>query len=289
MRPPLVLSCFRVFVITVALFFCRVSGLVAQSPDDIARERADYLTWLETAPTSPLAALARQPVGAGVRLGPPDADIPLAGLGEHRILANGRALELQTPSGTRSVSQGRPIGLGRYTLYLTGSTPGTVLTVFGKEKRNAPPGYYEYDRSLVFSGPLLPPEKRGTARVLAADGTETEATEAGSVVVALGAPARLRVLRIASGGEESELEIFFRDESNGQGTYPAGRFVSLIPLPNGRYRLDFNRARNPFCAYNAVYPCPAPWRGNTIPASVRAGERYAGGGLRAPPVGPEVK
>ncbi len=283
------LSFFRAFVIAVALFCDNVSGLVGQSPEDVARERADYLGWLRTAPNSPLAALARQPVGAGVRLGPPDADIPLAGLGEHRVFPNGPALVLETPSGTRSVSRGRPIGLGRYTLYLTGPAPGTVLTVFGQEERKASPGYYEYDRSLVFSGPLLPPDTRGNARVLAADGTETGATDAGSVVVALGAATRLRVLRIASGGEESELEIFFRDGSNGQGTYPAGRFVSLVPLPDGRYRLDFNRARNPFCAYSAVYPCPAPWRGNNIPAPVRAGERYAGGGLQAPPVAPEVK
>jgi hypothetical protein len=42
----------------------------------------------------------------------------------------------------------------------------------------------------------------------------------------------------------------------------------------GRYRLDFNRARNPFCAYSSAYPCPAPWAGNTIPAPVMAGERY---------------
>jgi uncharacterized protein (DUF1684 family) len=83
--------------------------------------------------------------------------------------------------------------------------------------------------------------------------------------------------------EESELEIFFRDETNGKGTYPAGRFVSLTPLADGQYRLDLNRARNPFCAYNSVYPCPAPWRGNTISAAVRAGERYVGGGLDTPP------
>lgn len=283
------LSNFRALVIAVALFPGAVYDLVAQSSVAIARERADYLAWLQTAPNSPLAALAHQPVGAGLRLGPPDADIPLAGLGEHRIFPSGRALMLETPSGTSSVSRGRPIGLDRYTLYLAGQAPGTVLTVFGQEQRKAPPGYYEYDPSLVFSGPLLPPDKRGTARVLAADGTETEATEAGSVVVALGAPTRLRVLRLASGREESELEIFFRDGSNGQGTYPAGRFVSLIPLPDGQYRLDFNRARNPFCAYSPVYPCPAPWRGNSTPVAVHAGERYAGVGLPGLPVAPEAK
>lgn len=283
------LSCFRALVIAVALLSNPIRDLVGQSRDAVARERADYLSWLNTAPNSPLAALARQPVGAGARLGPPDADISLPGLGEHRVVVNGRALVLETPSGRRPISRGRPIVIGRYTLYLTGPAPGTALTVFGQQERKAPPGHFEYDPSLVFSGPLLPPAKGGKVRVLAADGTETEATEAGSVIVPLGASTRLRVLRIASGGEESELEIFFRDQSNGQDTYPAGRFVNLIPLPNGHYRLDFNRARNPFCAYSAVYPCPAPWRGNVLPASIRAGERYAGGGLQAPPVGAEVQ
>ena len=55
--------------------------------------------------------------------------------------------------------------------------------------------------------------------------------------------------------------------TNGAGTYPAGRFVSLVPAGGGRYRLDFNRARNPFCAYSSAYACPAPWHGNTLPAA----------------------
>ena len=82
--------------------------------------------------------------------------------------------------------------------------------------------------------------------------------------------------------DESELEIYFRDGTSGKGSYPAGRFVSLIPLPGNRYALDFNRARNPFCAYNTVYPCPTPWRGNTLERPIAAGEKYAGGGLDAP-------
>ena len=150
----------------------------------------------------------------------------------------------------------------------------------GKE----PPGYYDYDASMVFTGPLVRAETPKQMRVLASDGIEAEATEVGSFVVPLGGPTSLRVLRIQiAGGDESDLEIFFRDESNGDGTYPAGRFVSLLPLSNGQFRLDFNRARNPFCAYSSVYPCPAPWRGNTLSAAIRAGERYSGGGLQTVP------
>ncbi len=51
--------------------------------------------------------------------------------------------------------------------------------------------------------------------------------------------------------------------------------VSNGVLPDGRYRLDFNRSRNPFCAYSTAYPCPVPWPGNRIPARIEAGERYA--------------
>ena len=283
------LSCFRVFVIAVALL-CPVSAAVAQSRDDTARERAEYLAWLETAPNSPLAAVAQQPVGAGLSLGPADADIPLDGVARHRVAAEGGALILEAPSGKRPVIRGRPVRLGRYTLYLSGSSRGTVVTVFGGASGKRPPGYYQYDSSMIFTGPLLPPEQRSRVRVLAADGIEVEATEVGSFLVSLGRPTRLRVLRMPGAvADESELEIFFRDGSNGDGTYPAGRFVSLIPLGSGEYRLDLNRARNPFCAYNSVYPCPAPWRGNTVTAAVRAGERYAGAGLGVTPSQPETE
>jgi uncharacterized protein len=102
-----------------------------------------------------------------------------------------------------------------------------------------------------------------------------KAAEAGTVdISAGGAATRLTVRRIPGEDDESDLEIYFRDPTNGRGSYPAGRFVSLTPLPDGRYRIDFNRARNPFCAYSSVYACPAPWPGNSLPAPVTAGERY---------------
>ncbi len=278
------LSCFRAFVIAVVCVSQPILTLSSQLPESVARERADYLAWLQTAPNSPFAAVAQQPIGTGLRLGPNDADIPLAGVPEHRVTVSRGTLTLQTPSGTQPVSRGRPIRLGAYTAYFTSSSAGSVVTVFGTGSGKKHPGYYDYDSSLVFTGPLEPPAKAGRVRVLGADGIEVEASEAGTFVVSLGSSTRLRVLRMPGAtAEESELEIFFRDETNGKGTYPAGRFVSLTPLADGQYRLDLNRARNPFCAYNSVYPCPAPWRGNTISAAVRAGERYVGGGLDTPP------
>jgi hypothetical protein len=247
----------------------------------LAAERAEYLRWLSSSPTSPLAAVALQPIGTGLRLGPADADVPLPGAGGYRVLTRPGGVRLEGPSGSRILPRGAPVKLGDYTVAVDGPAGREVLTVFGPSRSSTSTRYYDPSSSYVFVGPLAPPHRQGTSRVLGMDGIEVEAAEAGSVLVPIGgARVRLRVLRMPlPGGEESEIEIFFRDETNGHGTYPAGRFVSLVPTGAGRYRLDFNRARNPFCAYSSAYPCPAPWRGNTIPAAVTAGERYDGGGL----------
>lgn len=276
----------------VAFGMVPAARLAAQSPPlDLARERAAYAEWLATASNSPLAAIAQQPIGDGIRLGPADADVPLAGVSEHRVTERSGAVLLEGPGGSRALPTGRPVALGEHFIVSGGVSGRRVLTVYGPKREGKGTEYYPYDARLVFTGPMAPPERRGGVRVLALDGVETDAAEAGTVAVPIGGETvRLRVRRIPTGVEdESELEIYFRDGTNGQGTYPAGRFVALEPLPDGRYRLDFNRARNPFCAYSSAFPCPAPWRGNTIEAKVEAGERYSGGGLSTPPAGQEPR
>ena len=263
-------------MVMLLLGLARAGTANAQGPSDLARERAAYVLWLRTAPTSPLAAVAQQPIGSGLRLGPADADVPLAGVADQRVTQEGGVVRLEGAEGERFVPRGVPARLGPFTLVADGPPGRAALTVFARHRADKLPSYFAPEPALVFLGPLSPPARRATVRVLGIDGIEVDAAEAGSVVVPLGRTrTRLRVLRLpGAGGEESELTIFFRDATNGRETYPAGRFVALIP-EGGRYRLDFNRARNPFCAYSSAYPCPAPWRGNTLAAPVAAGERYA--------------
>ena len=245
----------------------------AQAP--LGEERAAYAEWLASAPNSPYRAVAQQPIGPGIRIAP-GGDLPLEGVPEARVTEEGGVIRLQTGGERRTLARFRPITLGRYTL-VAGGPPGRgVLSVFDPARTPGAPEYYAADPSVVFVGRLLPPSAPRVERLLAPDGVEVEATEAGSVLVTVGgATTRLKVMRIpdpATG--ESELEIFFRDSTNAKGTYPAGRFVSLVPAGDGRYRLDLNRARNPFCAYSSAYACPAPWRGNVLPAAIAAGEQY---------------
>jgi Protein of unknown function (DUF1684) len=276
----------------VVTLLALAAPLSAQAiPIDLAQERARLASWLLNDPTSPTHALARREVGGGLVLGPASGDIPLGEVPEHRVSeANGRVV-LSGPEGERVLPRGRPTRLSNYTVQVDGAPGRGVLTVFGASgRRKIKADFFPYDPALTFEGTLAPPEQATRQRVLGPDGIETDAVEAGTVRVPFGEKkVRLRVLRLRTPDtDESELTIFFRDGSNGAGTYPAGRFVDLVPTAPGRYRLDFNRAHNPYCAYSTVYPCPAPWRGNTIPVPVHAGERYLGGGLTAPPPDSEV-
>jgi uncharacterized protein (DUF1684 family) len=73
--------------------------------------------------------------------------------------------------------------------------------------------------------------------------------------------------------ESQRLFVPFRDLTNGAETYPAGRYLELDPTPTGLYDLDFNKAYNPYCAYNEEYDCPYPPASNRLKIPIRAGEK----------------
>ena len=79
------------------------------------------------------------------------------------------------------------------------------------------------------------------------------------------------------------LFFVFRDSTSRTTTYPAGRFLDAALPSNGLSQpgtvvLDFNRARNPWCAFSVHTSCPLPPEGNRLQVSIPAGEqRYTPG------------
>lgn len=72
-------------------------------------------------------------------------------------------------------------------------------------------------------------------------------------------------------GYENEVFVPFTDLTNGVETYGVGRYIDLhLPL-DSTTTVDFNRAYNPYCAYNDRYSCPIPPRENHLMTEVRAG------------------
>jgi uncharacterized protein (DUF1684 family) len=77
----------------------------------------------------------------------------------------------------------------------------------------------------------------------------------------------------AGSDDVNRLFVPFTDLTAGTETYAAGRYLDLERTPTGLYNIDFNKAYNPYCYYNAKFDCPYPPRENRLPLPVRAGER----------------
>ena len=249
--------------------------LAAQTPPGIAAERADFARWLTTSPVSPFAAVYHQPFSGELVFGP-GGDPALAPLPHATLRQTLLRLELETADGTRTVPRNRDISLGEWRIRVSGDRARSSVTVFNPTYDAKAPEWFPYAPDLVVVGTLVPPALREPRRMLGLDGIEVEATPAGTFAATVaGSAVQLSVFAMPEPGtEEADLTIYFQDPTNGHGTYPAGRFLALRPLGGNRYRADFNRARNPFCAYNSVFPCPLPWPGNRIDAAIEAGEKY---------------
>ncbi|MEL6407818.1 MAG: DUF1684 domain-containing protein [Chloroflexota bacterium] len=93
--------------------------------------------------------------------------------------------------------------------------------------------------------------------------------------------------RFTIGGEESRLTIYkmppehfflpFVDALAGEETYPAGRYLEPVQLNETQFRVDFNQAYNPYCAYSDGWNCPITPAENRISVPIRAGEKLPQG------------
>lgn len=85
-------------------------------------------------------------------------------------------------------------------------------------------------------------------------------------------------LNVYQGEEHLQTEQFvdylflpFLDDTNGESTYPGGRYIDLrIPMGD-TIEIDFNKAYNPYCAYNEKFSCPIVPKENYLTIKVEAG------------------
>ena len=63
----------------------------------------------------------------------------------------------------------------------------------------------------------------------------------------------------------------FLDNTNGDETYAGGRYLDLAIPEGNSVILDFNRAYNPYCAYNKKYSCPIVPKRNYLNTKIMAG------------------
>lgn len=65
----------------------------------------------------------------------------------------------------------------------------------------------------------------------------------------------------------------FTDETNGEETYTGGRYIDLNIPTGDTVLINFNKAYNPYCAYNKKYSCPLVPGVNALDTKILAGVR----------------
>lgn len=84
-------------------------------------------------------------------------------------------------------------------------------------------------------------------------------------------PAYQRVEILTNDEYADYLFLPFNDLTNGEETYINGRFIDCQIQKDSVYVLDFNKAYNPYCAYNHKYSCPIPPKNNFLDIKIEAG------------------
>lgn len=80
----------------------------------------------------------------------------------------------------------------------------------------------------------------------------------------------------SDGEGEDYLFLPFLDDTNGNETYAGGRYLDLSIPNEDTLIIDFNKAYNPYCAYNKKYSCPIVPTVNRLHTDVRAGVKAFG-------------
>jgi len=136
--------------------------------------------------------------------------------------------------------------------------------------------YWPYDPGLRFEVSLLPAEHEASLALPTTDGVIPMA-RIGCVQLPPPLDTVIDVwwLRQYAGG----LFLPLRDGTAGQSSYGGGRYAldtakgADLGGQDGRLIIDLNFLYHPSCRYNDAWQCPLAPAGNTISASVSAGER----------------
>jgi uncharacterized protein (DUF1684 family) len=129
--------------------------------------------------------------------------------------------------------------------------------------------YFEVDESLVYAARFRAADL-GRIAIDSSTGAVSDYRVAGIVEVPFsdGVASLIALL-----GEEGEAYIPFRDRTCGAESYGGGRYLSIESDEEGSCVVDFNRAINPYCAYDPEFSCPLPPPQNWLNRSISAGEK----------------
>lgn len=148
---------------------------------------------------------------------------------------------------------------------------------FGEDKKNFKGlNYFPIDIRHRIVADLIPIADKKTVVLGTSDGKEQHLIEYAYAEFKFdGSKNRLLILEsIERGPTLGTLFLAFGDKTSGGETYGGGRYLDIKKVPgSSTIKLDFNKAYNPYCAYNDTYSCPLPPRENLLEVAIKAGEK----------------
>ena len=136
--------------------------------------------------------------------------------------------------------------------------------------------YYDPDPDFVFKSRLYDYDNKDSIKIFGTKGEERSAVKFGFVNFSFdGKEYKLNVYKGFSKSGEEYYSIWFTDNTTNEETYGVGRYLDfeLNPDSNFVYKIDFNLAYNPYCAYSPEYSCAVPTKEDHIDLAVEAGEK----------------
>jgi uncharacterized protein len=148
-----------------------------------------------------------------------------------------------------------------------------------KEKRDAllPLPYFPVDPAFTVPAALKLSDDRPVFEMPTSTGALRKMQLVGTLEFTFEGERRSLGAFVEDGTQQiTNLFVPFADLTTGMDSYSAGRYLDIEPTTTGYYTIDFNRAYNPYCAYNATYECPFPPPSNRLNVAIRAGEKAPG-------------
>ena len=148
---------------------------------------------------------------------------------------------------------------------------------FSKSKEKAKPlNYFEPNLAYKVNAQLIEIPSKKMLLLSTSSGEEERYLEYAFAEFELnGKQNKLLILELVNAGAtKGTLFLAFADNTSANETYGAGRYLDIKKIPGATsIELDFNKAYNPYCAYNDNYSCPFPPKENFLDIPIYAGER----------------
>jgi len=137
--------------------------------------------------------------------------------------------------------------------------------------------YFPYDPKYLVTVRFVPYPNPETVSLATSKGIGQKYLRLGYFEFAIdGKTFQLQAYRSPHGTHSEGYFVPFRDSTSGNESYVNTRYLEVEEksrIEGDMFKLDFNLAYNPYCAYTDKYACPFPPAENTLSIPIRAGEK----------------